>query len=53
MEMSGPAASLGRNPGYLLNRTLGRPESWSGWFGEEGKLLLMPKIEPQIIQCVA
>jgi hypothetical protein len=39
-----------KNPWYPLNRRLGRPQNWSGYFGYEITLLPTLGFEPQIIQ---
>jgi hypothetical protein len=31
----------GKSPHYPLNRRLGRPQSWSGYFGEKKKYLVL------------
>jgi len=40
----------GKELRYPLNRRLGRPDSWSGHFGEEENLLPLPAFEPQTVQ---
>ena len=39
MEMSGHLTPGGRDPQYSLNTSLHGPQSWSGNFGEENKVL--------------
>jgi hypothetical protein len=37
-----------RAPWYPLDRRLGAPQSWSGWYAEEKNLLPLPKIKPWV-----
>jgi hypothetical protein len=38
---------------YTLNRRLGRPHGWSGYFAEEENLLPLPAFEQQTVQPLA
>jgi hypothetical protein len=58
MEVTGqlhaPAAlPPGKDPGYLIDRRLGGPQSRSGRGGEEKNSQPLPGLEPPIIQPVA
>jgi hypothetical protein len=58
MEVSGQlhaSAALppGKEPRFLLDRSLGGSQSWSGRGGEEKNSQPLPGLEPPIIQPVA
>ena len=47
------ALSLRKAPQHPVSKSLGRPHSHSGHFGEEKNLLPLPRILSQIIQHIA
>jgi len=42
-----------RSPQNHFNGMLGRPQSQSGWYGEEKNIWPLPQFEPQTVQSIA
>jgi hypothetical protein len=53
VNFTAPPLNPSKQPWYVLQRRLCRPQTQPGHFGEEKDLLLLPGFEPQIIQPMA